>query len=116
LEQAQKEGQKSAGLSKQALAALMDYSWPGNVRELQNALHFALVKSRGRIIQPVDLPIEFQYIQRTASVPGPARKLDPDSVAAAIKRSGGNKSKAARLLGVGRATLYRFLEDFPGVS
>ena len=47
---------------------------------------------------------------------GPARKLDRESVEAALIKSGGNKAKAARLLGVGRATLYRFLVDFPTVS
>ena len=114
LEQAAKQGQKAGGLSKEAISTMMDYHWPGNVRELQNAVHFALVKSKGRIIRPEDLPIELRH-QKTASTPGPARKLDPDSVAAALKQSGGNRARAARLLGVGRATLYRFLES-SGVS
>jgi len=111
LERAAKEGQNSRGLSKDALSMLMDYSWPGNVRELQNAIHFALVKSKGRMIQPEDLPMELRRRDASCSMPGPARKLDRDSVDAAMKQSGGNKAKAARLLGVGRATLYRFLGD-----
>jgi transcriptional regulator of acetoin/glycerol metabolism len=45
---------------------------------------------------------------------GPARKLDAERVRTALETSGGNKAKAARLLGVGRATLYRFLKDHPG--
>jgi transcriptional regulator of acetoin/glycerol metabolism len=48
--------------------------------------------------------------------PGPSKKLDDDAVIAALKESGGNKAKAAKLLGVGRATLYRFLADVHGVS
>ena len=44
---------------------------------------------------------------------GSSKKLDIDSVMSALKKTGGNKAKAARLLGVGRATLYRFLADFP---
>ncbi|HOI93171.1 MAG TPA: sigma 54-interacting transcriptional regulator [Syntrophobacter fumaroxidans] len=114
LEQAVKRGQKSAVLSEDALAAMMDYSWPGNVRELQNAVYFALVKSRGSTLHVDDLPLE---LARTGPIckPGPARKLDRDSVAAALKQSGGNKARAARLLGVGRATLYRFLDDFENV-
>jgi sigma-54 dependent transcriptional regulator, acetoin dehydrogenase operon transcriptional activator AcoR len=110
LEQAAKQGQSTAGVSQEALSAMMDYRWPGNVRELQNAVHFALVKSRGRKIRPEDLPIELRRDEGLA-MPGPARKLDHDSVATALKQSGGNKARAARLLGVGRATLYRFLED-----
>ena len=48
LEEAARRGQKTAGLAQEALAVMMRYSWPGNVRELQNAMHFALVTSRGK--------------------------------------------------------------------
>ena len=110
------EGLKSPGFSKRALAIMMDYPWPGNVRELQSAIRFALVKSRGRMIQPDDLPLELRKRQEGRPPKGPSRKLDTERVQAALARSGGNKAKAARILGVGRATLYRFLADFPGVS
>ena len=110
------EGQESLGLSKGALAIMTDYPWPGNVRELQSALRFALVKSRGRIIQPEHLPMELKEWKKERSYPGPSRKLDRKSVISALTKSGGNKAMAARLLGVGRATLYRFLADFPDVS
>ena len=116
LEKDLEEGQGSTGLSKEALAIMVDYSWPGNVRELQSALRFALVKSRGRIIKPGDLPSELKECKRKRPSPGPSRKLDAETVRAALIQSGGNKAKAARLLSVGRATLYRFLADFPGVS
>jgi transcriptional regulator of acetoin/glycerol metabolism len=53
---------------------------------------------------------------RRSSRRGPTRKLNPEMVQAALDRTGGNKAKAARHLGVGRATLYRFLEEFPDVS
>ena len=112
LEDAARRGQKSAGLSRDALAAMMDYSWPGNVRELQNAIHFALVKSRGRFIHKDDLPPELTYAHRAGEGARGPRKLDAETVRNALARSGGNKAGAARLLGVGRATLYRFLADF----
>jgi len=115
LNKAIEEGQDSQGLSKEALAIMAGYSWPGNVRELQSALHLALVKSRGRIIKPDDLPLELKEFKRERSSPGPLRKLDTESVRAALTQSGGNKAKAARLLCVGRATLYRFLANSPGV-
>jgi len=116
LEKDLEEGQNSLGLSKEAIAIMVDYSWPGNVRELQSALRFALIKSSGQIIKPDDLPLELQGWKRKRPSPGPSRKLDAESVRAALTQSGGNKAKAARLLGVGRATLYRFLADFPDVS
>jgi transcriptional regulator of acetoin/glycerol metabolism len=116
LDKAQEEGQETLGLSKEALAMITDYPWPGNVRELQSALRFALVRSGGRIIKPDDLPLELKEWKKTRSSPGPSRKLDLQRVRAALTKSGGNKTKAARLLGVGRATLYRFLADFPDVS
>jgi PAS domain S-box-containing protein len=114
LRQASEQGQKTAGLSKKALSLMLDYLWPGNVRELQNALHYALVKCKGRLIRPEDLPMELK--SRRSSRRGPTRKLNSEMVQAALDRTGGNKAKAARHLGVGRATLYRFLEEFPDVS
>lgn len=110
------EVQKTASFSKGALRIMVGYPWPGNVRELQSAIRFAVVKSKGRHIQPDDLPLELRNWKDTHCMPGPSRKLNAENVRAALTQSGGNKAKASRLLGVGRATLYRFLTDFPGVS
>jgi len=114
-------------LAPAALDALLSYPWPGNIRELQNALQFALVKTRGTVVEPEHLPphvlralLEQPHIHRPAADSaedtgrrGRRRKLDPSSVHNALAAAGGNKAKAARLLGVGRATLYRFLDDHP---
>jgi PAS domain S-box-containing protein len=116
LKAAEEEEQETAGLSKEALALMMGYTWPGNVRELQSALRFALVKCKGRIIEPDHLPMELREWKGDRPLPGPRRKLDAERVQAALTQSGGNRSKAARILGVGRATLYRFLAQFPDVS
>jgi transcriptional regulator of acetoin/glycerol metabolism len=91
------------------MSLMLDYRWPGNVRELQNAIQFAIVKSNGRVISADDLPLELRDLENICMRRGPSRKLDADSV----ERTGGNKVKAAKLLGVGRATLYRFLGDHP---
>jgi sigma-54 dependent transcriptional regulator, acetoin dehydrogenase operon transcriptional activator AcoR len=115
-EAALEEGHETLGLAKESLGIMIDYPWPGNVRELQSAIRFALVKARGRIIKPNNLPMELQEWKNSRSSRGPSRKLEPESVQAALTRSGGNKAKAARILGVGRATLYRFLADFPDLS
>jgi transcriptional regulator with GAF, ATPase, and Fis domain len=111
LKEAREQGQYPPTLSKEALNVLIGYAWPGNVRELQSSLRFALVKSRGRIIRPYHLPAELNFWQEKRPSRGPSRKLESDAVHAALKKTGGNKAKAARLLGVGRATLYRFLAN-----
>ncbi len=100
-------------VSKEALSVLMDYHWPGNVRQLQNVLQFAIVKSAGKVLKPVHLPMELRDNDMTATKRGPHRKLDEKSVRRALEKTGGNKVRAARLLDVGRATLYRFLNDHP---
>lgn len=100
-------------ISKDALTMMLDYDWPGNVRELQNALQFAIVRSNDRVISPSDLPLEFRERSGRLGRRGPDRKLTGDSVRSALLRTGGNKAAAARLLDVGRATLYRFLSDRP---
>ncbi|MCU0573005.1 MAG: sigma 54-interacting transcriptional regulator [Syntrophobacteraceae bacterium] len=110
LDQARKRGQRAAGISSEALSAMMDYVWPGNVRELQNSIHFGLVKGKGREVQLEDLPPEIRKATLRSRGVSAFRKLDPRSVRDALLQAGGNKVKAARILGVGRATLYRFLE------
>jgi transcriptional regulator of acetoin/glycerol metabolism len=95
---------------------MLDYDWPGNVREMQNAIQYAIVKSNGETITPADLPMELGRKGRPSqgtSKRGPSRKLQAEAVRSALVKTGGNKSQAARLLGVGRATLYRFLSGRP---
>lgn len=102
--------------SEQAISAMMVYDWPGNVRELENAVQYSIVRSRGNVIMPEHLPMEFDSRiivlnnQKEFAKKEPSKKLSTDSVKAALKEAGGNKSKAAKLLGVGRATLYRFID------
>ncbi|MGD8251182.1 MAG: sigma 54-interacting transcriptional regulator [Desulfobacterales bacterium] len=116
LEAANKHGQPPLRIHQQAMSLMMEYDWPGNVRELQNAVQFAIVRSNDRIITKDDLPIELRSLDaRTVQRRGTHRKLDEAIVKEALVRSGGNKAKAARLLEVGRATLYRFLKDYPEV-
>ncbi len=112
-EAAMKHGQSPFRIAKEALALLMDYPWPGNVRELQNAIQFAFVKSNGRLLAVDDLPMEIKGQLESMPRKGPVRKLEVRTVRSALKKAGGNKSRAARLLGVGRATLYRFLNAHP---
>jgi len=107
-----KTSEGEASLSTEALVLLMAHDWPGNVRELQNAIQFAHVKSKGDVILPVHLPAAVR--QSTSKIPRRRkrrRKLEADAVREAIRRTKGNKLQAAKLLGVNRATLYRFLAE-----
>ncbi|MBW2592986.1 MAG: sigma 54-interacting transcriptional regulator [Deltaproteobacteria bacterium] len=114
LNQINNKDQKTKKLSAQAHSVMMDYNWPGNVRELQNAVLFSIVKCYGRVINPHDLPMELQNLKHSIRTRGPVKKLNIDAVTKALIKTGGNKAKAARILRVGRATLYRFLGDHPG--
>ena len=96
-------------ISSRVIDILINHRWQGNVRELQNVVQYSLMKSRGRKIKPEHLPL---YISRatpkTATRKG---KLTEKKVRDALKRTGGNKIRAAKLLGVSRSTLYRFLDE-----
>jgi PAS domain S-box-containing protein len=107
------KGQKEFKIADEAVSMMMDYRWPGNVRELQNCIQFSIVRSKGGMIRPTDLPLELKQFTPKISNRGPSRKLDPLAVKEALIKTGGNKVKAAKLLGVGRATLYRFIGKHP---
>jgi PAS domain S-box-containing protein len=113
---ARRYGREPLKVSPRALSLMLDYRWPGNVRELQNAIQFAFVKCGSKVIEPEDLPLELRDAADVCGRRGPARKLDPEAVRKALTRTGGNKAKAAKLMGVGRATLYRFLNDHPELA
>jgi len=115
-EAAERYGRQPLKVSRKAMSLILDYRWPGNVRELQNAIQFAFVKCGGRSIAAEDLPMELREVENTCIRRGPSRKLDADGVRAVLVKTGGNKARAAKLLGVGRATLYRFLGDHPELN
>jgi len=101
-------------LSREALHAMMDYDWPGNVRELQNAIQYALVKCRGNVLELEHLPptlLEHLGQRKKPTKRRRRRKLNAAAVRRALEETGGNKVRAAKRLGVSRATLYRFLAE-----
>jgi len=102
-------------IAPDALLFLIDYPWPGNIRELQNAIQYAFVKCKSESIRIEHLPpeiVSFSASQVRAFSPIRRRgKLNFSQVKDALEQAKGNKVKAARLLGVGRATLYRFLKN-----
>jgi sigma-54 dependent transcriptional regulator, acetoin dehydrogenase operon transcriptional activator AcoR len=116
----QKLNRKNVRFAPEALSVLVNYAWPGNVRQLQNAIQYAMVKCRAGDVDVVHLPPEIaSSMPQTAEgldaagvkKAGRKPKLSLQAVEHALEKSGGNKAKAARMLGVGRATLYNFINE-----
>ena len=108
-------GKSTTGISEEALDALMQYAWPGNVRELRNALEWAAIVCHGTRLQRHHLPGEILESPSRA-IPKPTPHLldhapgaERATVEAALLRTGWNVAKAARTLGISRATLYHRL-------
>ena len=102
------------GVRPDVMHCMIDYLWPGNIRELQNAIQYAFVKCKISMIQLEHLPPEllsFAGQERPVSYRRRG-KLDSGQVEQALSQANGNKVKAAKILNVGRATLYRFLKEY----
>jgi two-component system, NtrC family, response regulator HydG len=126
-------GRSITGISEQAQALLCRYHWPGNVRQLEHAIERACVLCTGTTIATGDLPDEIVQQppeqdelptfpempeRRSLEITSPRETAPMDGTTAvvqgiisALKRAGGNKAKAARLLGVDRSTLYRKIRE-----
>ncbi len=114
-------GRPVESVSQEGMRLLMTYSWPGNVRELKHAIEFAVVRCQHAMIQPQDLPPEL--LQQQELIPEssdqdvgiqspPKHSLEKAQLLDALKQTGGNRSAAARKLGISRLTLYRRLARF----
>jgi len=104
---------KNKNFSKEALKVLFEYPWPGNVRELQNVVHRTLLLSKNDVIEPSDLPADL-----ITGPKGSGRRLEDvekEYILKVLKEVGGQKGKAAEILGVDPKTLYRKLLSY-GVS
>lgn len=103
--------------SKQAIKKLQGYQWPGNIRELRNLCERLSILLAGRVIEPENLPREFNTCSSSSIIEGAFKlptlglkleKLEADLIHQALTRTNGNRSKSARLLGISRDTLlYR---------
>jgi len=103
---------KIKGVDNKAMKLLLGYSWPGNIRELINALQFASVHCADDLIHVCHLPHEIRFgLTGNVAASGKRSKLTSEKVIRALNQTKGNKVSAAKLLGVGRATLYRFLSQ-----
>ncbi len=105
------------GVSEEALKRLLNYSWPGNVRELENVIQRAITLTRHELILPEDLPNaifqkeEENVIQKGLREKYTVDQLEREYIKKVLVEAGGNKSKAAEILGLDRKTLYRKLQE-----
>ncbi len=106
-------------LTPAAVALLADYHWPGNVRQLLNTVEAVLVFTPANEIGPEDLPDEIRRasgnreVIRSAAERGlTLAELERDFIFEVLRRAGGNKTRAAELLGIPRRTLYRRLDEY----
>jgi two-component system response regulator HydG len=115
---------------------LVNYDWPGNVRELENAVERAVIIASGRQIEADDLPEQIAlaaHEERTRTrgervraasegrrvtlemdVPAALDEIERRAIEATLDYTGGDKTRAARALGIGRKTLYRKLRQYEG--
>ncbi len=118
---ARQYGRSEPGLDDAALDLLLGYSWPGNVRELENVLRNAFIESDGREIDRTSLLPFFSAEHTSDEADGafgddghllPLRAVERRHLAAALRTCSGNLSETARVLGIGRTTLYRKIEKY----
>jgi DNA-binding NtrC family response regulator len=107
-------------ISEDAMAHLVAYDWPGNVRELENAIERAIALGSGPILHVGDLPSNLQY-NTGERLPQndellPLEELERRAILRALREASGDKLAAARLLGIGKTTLYRKLKQYEAQS
>jgi transcriptional regulator of acetoin/glycerol metabolism len=107
-------------ISSDALKFLSHYHWPGNVRELKSVIEFSVLQCSDPIIHTKELPPEILQATEFIKDPSPASLVadrtvtgekDKDQILNALEQSKGNRTAAAKLMGVSRATFYRWLGD-----
>ena len=127
LDRISREHGRKFTLSDEVLRTMLRYDWPGNVRELENSVERACALSSGPILHLGDMPTQLQNqgleAWRTTAVGEPApqtaepevktlAELERDAILNAIRTLNGDKLQAARLLGIGKTTLYRKLKEY----
>jgi two-component system, NtrC family, response regulator HydG len=109
-----KSNKKITGFTKEAVAVLANYSFPGNVRELENIVERAIILEKSSVITPESLPQSMSVFQIETLDPSKVRTLEElskDYAEKVLEYYGGNRSKAAEVLGISRTSLWRILKE-----
>lgn len=113
---ADRENKRPLQIGKTAMPLLLQYNWKGNIRELKNVMERAAILAEGTEILPEHLPFEIQQ-QDNAKMPEfSLAAVERQHIQKILQYTNGNKAKAARLLEIGLATLYRKMEEYSIVS
>jgi two-component system, NtrC family, response regulator AtoC len=115
IEKYQGEADPVTEISYEAMTRLMSYNWPGNVRELENCIQRALVLGTGPVIQARDLPSNVLYhVGPSLEAPDVStlEDLERRAILQALRTTGGDRLQAAKLLGIGKTTIYRKLKEY----
>jgi two-component system response regulator HydG len=105
-------------ITREALNILQAYAWPGNVRELKHAIENMVVVSRGTVLGVENLPSSIHRAEKkgTTDLPGlvgvPLKEVEKELIRGTLLHVGGNRSEAAKMLGIGERTLYRKLKRY----
>lgn len=101
-------------ISREALAVLMGYPWPGNVRELRNVIERIFVLNRGETIETAHLPVELMEAVPPAKAmcSGKLSDIEKQAILHALKTADGDRIRAAKILDIGKSTLYRKLKTY----
>jgi DNA-binding NtrC family response regulator len=116
------EAQREYRLSDEVLQALLTYEWRGNVRELESCLQHACCSADGSTIHLTDLPSELTGTNERTNVQSstmrvvPLSELERQSIEDALRMVGGHIQTAAKLLGIGKSTLYRKLKEYESLT
>jgi len=98
------------GCSPEAMQTIMRASWPGNVEQLWQVLKRVASRHQSGLIQPDDLPPECRTVSRRLL--SPLESMERDAIVASLTDANGNKAKAAKALGMSRATIYRKVHEY----
>ncbi|MDT7042506.1 sigma 54-interacting transcriptional regulator [Candidatus Nitronereus thalassa] len=104
-------------ISPSALHLLSDYAWPGNVREFKSVIEYAVLQCEGSTILPQHFPPELleqpnhTAHQENLELPTALPEKNREQILSALQQTKGNRAKAAKLMGISRATFYRWLDD-----
>ena len=114
-------GLNTEGVAEGALARLLDYSWPGNVRELENAVERAMILTQGKKIEADSLPSEVLGMHPSwkknlwgdeYSIKKANRSMEEDLIRKALKKTGGNRSQAAKVLEISHPALLSKIKEY----